>query len=138
MSKFKQTTKYQDDELAKNLEKKKCKFKIDSEQFKLWSEIINDIYIHYNTTYDVSQADDLTYKIEKLIELITTNFKWISVDERLPGKATTVLCLTDSNYISIGYVFENEWHASETIQTFSERGYKITHWQPLPDKPEEE
>lgn len=46
-------------------------FKEDSKEYKLWSEIINDIYLEFDTTDDASKADDLTNKIEKLIDLIS-------------------------------------------------------------------
>jgi hypothetical protein len=47
------------------------KFREDSEEYKLWSEIVNDIYLEYDTTDNASEADSLTEKIEKLLDLVS-------------------------------------------------------------------
>jgi hypothetical protein len=63
--------------------------------------------------------------------------KWISVKERLPEETKRVLCLTSSGLYSVGYYYKNAWQGDAVYQSFEERGYTITHWQPLPEKPKE-
>jgi hypothetical protein len=59
---------------------------------------------------------------------------WVSVKDNLPDNGKHVLCLTDSGLRSIGYLYDKKWERAETIQSFYECGYKVTHWMPLPDK----
>ena len=51
------------------------KLKIDSEEYKLWCEIVNDVY---NNCGD--NADVVMDKIEKFAELISTS-SWINILE---------------------------------------------------------
>lgn len=47
-------------------------FKEDSEEYKLWCEIINDIYLEYDRTNNGEDATALTEKIEKLMDKISS------------------------------------------------------------------
>jgi hypothetical protein len=79
-------------------------------------------------------------KIDKLYENSEEEPKsmnWISVKERLPEETKRVLCLTSSGLYSVGYYYKNTWQADAVYHSFEERGYTVTHWQPLPDKPED-
>lgn len=51
----------------------KIKFEEDSLQYKLWCEIVNDVYLEFDTTNDASKADDLINKIERLLNLVMPN-----------------------------------------------------------------
>ena len=64
--------------------------------------------------------------------------KWISVDDRLPGKNVNCIvhykhayCNNDG-YWAIGFCF----YDGEKFQF--DQAYKVTHWMPLPDAPEVE
>lgn len=70
----------------------RTKFKEASEEYKLWCEIINDIYLEFDTTNDASEADDLTNKIEKLIDLIS-----LPVEAKVMQKIAEAICIEDND-----------------------------------------
>jgi len=47
------------------------KFDINSNEYKLWCQIINDIYMEFDTTIDAEMANKLVDKIQKLLELVS-------------------------------------------------------------------
>ena len=71
--------------------------------------------------------------------------KWIPVTERLPkSMANKVIVYIQHEdlvpYIGYGH-YENyhgrsTWYNLENNEEFSERGYKVTHWMPMPKSPE--
>ena len=70
--------------------------------------------------------------------------EWISVEERLPkSMANKVLVYLQHDelvsYIGYGHYekFKGEemWYDLENNEQFSERGYTVTHWMPLPESP---
>ena len=71
-----------------------------------------------------------------LIDLGVTVQKWISVTERLPESAGTVIvCDVREGYVSAWeYCGEDEWIHDEKLWHTSD----ITHWMPLPSAPKEE
>lgn len=55
--------------------------------------------------------------------------EWISVDDRLPEKGKTVLCVFDDGYIATASIeFDGEWGLWVNSGA-------ITHWMPLPEPP---
>jgi len=71
--------------------------------------------------------------------------KWIPVTESLPKSiANKVLVFLDHDdfigYIGFGHYEKYHgteiWYDLEHNEPFSDRGYTVTHWMPLPDEPE--
>jgi hypothetical protein len=63
--------------------------------------------------------------------------EWISVKDRLPEPETLVLSW-DGKYIQIeyfGFFFGFEFGPATNDPVFTNKGYKITHWMPLPEPP---
>lgn len=74
----------------------------------------------------------------KLLEELA-NYKWISVKDRLP-KSMIYDCpcflVTDGSLIHMAYFVENEWMFADSGQAKDKMFYEVTHWMPLPQKPE--
>lgn len=66
----------------------------------------------------------------KKLEEIVKKYDWISVKDRLPEQYTDVIVFTKSGTITVDYVDENG--------DFYYYGEYVTHWMPLPQKPESE
>lgn len=67
---------------------------------------------------------------------------WISVKERLPemyedGSADIVL-VTDGQFIHMAAYSNEKWYFAECGEMKEPMFYKVTHWMPLPEPPEEE
>lgn len=65
--------------------------------------------------------------------------KWISVKEDIPEiiggyYSNRVLVITSSGFYAIGYFMHNTWQR-DGGKSFIETGYEVTHWQPLPEPP---
>jgi hypothetical protein len=76
--------------------------------------------------YDDTITVDKAY-YNKLKEQTT----WISVDDRLPEQYTDVIVLYDIGRVGVNW--------TNTENEFVSHAYcKVTHWMPLPQKPESE
>lgn len=67
--------------------------------------------------------------------------KWISAEERLPemyedGSADIVL-VTDGQFIHMAAYSNEKWYFAECGEMKEPMFYKVTHWMPLPEPPEE-
>lgn len=67
--------------------------------------------------------------------------KWISVEERLPemyedGSADIVL-VTDGQFIHMAAYSNEKWYFAECGEMKEPMFYKVTHWMPMPEPPEE-
>ena len=61
--------------------------------------------------------------------------RWIPVAERLPEKRKWVLCRCEANITEVLRYENNEWyHDPRHVYYFD----FVTHWMPLPERPEEE
>ena len=78
-------------------------------------------------------------------QLLKDQCGWISVDDRLPrSMANKVLVYLEHEdyvgYIGFGhyekYKGQEIWYDLEHNSPFSDRGYTVTHWMPLPHAPD--
>ena len=81
------------------------------------------------------------------LELLKEQPHWIPVEERLPKSMANkvIVYLQHEDYVpEIGYGHyekykgEEMWYNLETDEQFIKRGYKVTHWMPMPKSPEGE
>ncbi len=63
--------------------------------------------------------------------------KWINVNDSLPPQGERVLVYCSSGLIDKGYRLGGLWERDWAGMTFKEAGYKITHWMPLPEPPQQ-
>jgi hypothetical protein len=63
--------------------------------------------------------------------------KWISVEDRLPEKEKQVSIVVTGNNAQLGYRHERGYWIIYSLTGSYKNNYlhKVTHWQPLPDKP---
>lgn len=59
---------------------------------------------------------------------------WISVKDKLPEPSIEVLCCHDTHEMSVLYYDPHEDYFADN---FGEYFLNITHWQPLPEPPQE-
>ena len=71
-------------------------------------------------------------QVDYLIDHGVTVQEWISVDDRLPDKNTTVIATTDN-----GIVFQC-LYAYDGWDLWDGNEVNITHWQPMPQPPKGE
>ena len=79
---------------------------------------------------------------EKVVQLESTQQKWISVEERMPEREVLAANFAPKTYgykeYIIGYVSREK--CTEPGKCYAENDYEIlydvTHWMPLPDAPE--
>ena len=81
------------------------------------------------TSLNFEQA---TYLADYLVKNGVTVQEWISVDDRLPDKNTTVIATTDN-----GIVFQC-LYAYDGWDLWDGNEVNITHWQPMPQPPKGE
>ena len=65
---------------------------------------------------------------------------WISVNDSLPAEKRVVLLLDDGEY-GVGFVCGYILSTGEpvwAVKDHSDRAHHVTHWMPLPQKPESE
>lgn len=60
--------------------------------------------------------------------------EWISVKDRLPEKLNKVL-VAHHNGITIAYYYNNSWVGKQGKKHYLS---SVTHWMPLPERPEGE
>jgi hypothetical protein len=86
--------------------------------------------------------EDLEHKAELSIEMETDLIeyanqpKWISVEDRLPESLRNVLVVYDNEidgYITRGFYHGGQWEVQS--YAIAKHNCKVTHWQPLPEKP---
>ena len=58
--------------------------------------------------------------------------EWVSVEDRLPQKNTSVLCYFKYEPESPDVICENHYHGG---RLWMSEGSKVTHWMPLPEPP---
>ena len=98
-------------------------------------ELSTDIQNKYDKALELLQTNRAETLVRQgAVQPVQTAGKWIDVKSKLPDNAKHVLCLTDTGLRSIGYLYNGKWERGETIQSFAECGYKVTHWMPLPDR----
>ena len=61
---------------------------------------------------------------------------WTRVETELPKQGQRVLIATNTGSMEVGYYYKGYWERNWAGTTFGEAGYQITHWMPLPNKPE--
>lgn len=63
--------------------------------------------------------------------------EWISVDDKVPENYGTVI-VTDGDEVYAGFYSNksNEWLRWTGWKNLDLRYFKVTHWMPLPKKPE--
>ena len=92
------------------------------------------VWLDYRTSRQVT--DGLLDLIEKLPVMVkgqletTLESEWVSVKDKLPEQYTDVIVFIKSDTIAVDYVDENG--------DFYYYGKNVTHWMPLPQKPESE
>lgn len=91
--------------------------------------------------------------LDKAIDIVKQHSDWISVDERLPdsdcyvivycdgGNVTKSFFTTDREYLRLSrnsrYTRKAYGKNSGYFAISHDDGYKVTHWQPLPQPPSE-
>lgn len=61
------------------------------------------------------------------------NNGWISVDDKLPLAHRPVLVTMTDGKVWQGFLNDDEWY----INGWSKNPFMVTHWQPLPNPPQE-
>ena len=88
----------------------------------------------------------ISINIKEVVEAENeTADNWISVEDELPPENTLVLCYCRSrtgegNSYMLGSQCKEWWFMRNTgihYESFPFREYKVTHWQPLPQRPKE-
>lgn len=71
------------------------------------------------------------------IMALREKYQWIPVAERLPAEGMRVLAATEGVFSSEAYLScEGVWMRSYGVVWMSLVDMPVTHWMPLPDKPE--
>ena len=109
------------------------KFKEDSEEYKLWSEIVNDIYLEYNTTNEPEKANELTEKIEKLLEIVSNRFEQqvnAILPEEFTDKQLSKIAIVIKNYLINDTIIidQNGKEYPDFIITLKENSKGIASW----------
>lgn len=125
--------------------------KLEQERTRLNKQANDDIDVvsKENHAYQVGLIGGLT----NAIDIVKQNSDWISVDERLPdsdcyvivycdgGNVTKSFFTTDREYLRLSrnsrYTRKAYGKNSGYFAISHDDGYKVTHWQPLPQPPSE-
>lgn len=93
------------------------------------------------------EQDCIECLVGDVLDLLKEQPHWIPVEERLPKSMANkvIVYLQHEDYVpQIGYGHyekyngEEMWYNLETDEQFIKRGYKVTHWMPMPKSPEGE
>lgn len=85
--------------------------------------------------------------LKNLIGMQPTVGGWISVEDKLPRSMTNIVLVWLEHEELVGcigfghyekYKGQEIWFNLENNEAFSVRGYKVTHWMPLPEPPKED
>ena len=82
---------------------------------------------------DEAAIAGMKHEIERMVR--AEKPRWIPVTERLPEKRKWVLCRCEANIIEVLRWENNEWYHDPMHVYYPSF---VTHWQPLPEPPEEE
>lgn len=120
------------DELITNLKRLESEYLYADGNFKEYAFV-------YGTLTGIRQA--ITYAKNTLTMDVTSNNKWISVEDRFPVDNTDVLIYRGGFIGDLMNVYtyscDNEWIDEYGCRaSANEEG--ITHWMPLPEPPSEE
>lgn len=83
----------------------------------------------------------------EIVEQAPTVGGWISVEDKLPRSVINKVLVWLEHEELVGYIGfghyekykgQEIWFNLENNEAFSVRGYKVTHWMPLPEPPREE
>jgi len=89
----------------------------------------------YNITYDDIIQNVRTLELS-LIEKLSKDDGWISVEDRLPEVWQDVLVLDRWTFHYDSYLKSNGmWFINNTFYTEEAYASNVTHWQPLPNQP---
>lgn len=85
----------------------------------------------YFGDYPICITNLLRDALEYINELEAKTPRWISVEDDLPEKDTEVMVYDKGGLFGLAYYDSaGTWHSYATC-------YRITHWMPLPEAPEE-
>ena len=82
------------------------------------------------TTGEYKYSNATHYLNKRISSIKPKESDWISVNDRFPEQYTDVIVFTKGGTITVDYVDENG--------DFYYYGEYVTHWMPLPEKPESE
>ena len=92
---------------------------------------------------DVEMEDATSYvrwkDVKPMIEKFAASLNrqgWTRVETELPAQGESVLVYCEGGLIEKGYRIGSLWERDWAGTTFHEAGYTVTHWMPLPNKPE--
>ena len=93
-------------------------------------ELVNDVLMYL--PWGEIQKDTAERIVDRMLDHDVTVQKWISINDRLPDKNTTVIVATDK-----GIVFQC-LYAYDGWDLWDGNEINITHWQPMPEAPKGE
>lgn len=82
------------------------------------------------TTGEYKYSNATHYLNKRISSIKPKESEWVSVEDKLPEQYTDVIVFTKGGTITVDYVDESG--------DFYYYGKNVTHWMPLPQKPESE